>query len=236
MTPIWITGLIATFFGVWIGGLVSFLINGYEKSIGTIYAACTGVILGLISFEIFPEALHNGNWITSTVGFVAGMILFSLIHLIFHFPSQSSKEPNIKAGFLLTIALSIHNIPMGIMMGFSQQSDITSALLQTLVLHNIPEGMILFAPLFVAGFKLSVLFFFSVIVAIPIGAGAFFGGIMGMQNDIFLAFLTSLSVGMIFMITIKEILPESIRHSSNGYSLFVTILSFFSTGAYLLFL
>ncbi|WP_246231680.1 hypothetical protein [Sporosarcina jiandibaonis] len=46
----------------------------------------------------------------------------------------------------------------------------------------------------------------------------------------------SLTVGTIYMVAVKEILPESIKHSSNAYSLLVAIISFFLIGAYLLYL
>lgn len=234
LTSIWLTGLIATFLGIGIGGILSTLIHGKKRSIGTIYSVCTGTILGLVSFEIVPEALEKGSWIIMIIGLLAGMFLFQLIHLFLEFSFKSLEMPHIKSGFLLTIAISIHNIPMGMMMGSIQHSEITSALLVTVVMHNIPEGMILFAPLFLAGFRMIILVGFSMIVAVPFGMGAYIGEWIGIGSDHLWSFLIALSVGMIYMIAIREILPEAIRHSSHAYSLFVAVLSFLLVGAYLL--
>jgi zinc transporter, ZIP family len=234
LSSIWVTGLIATFLGIGIGGLLSFLIHGKKRSIGTIYSVCTGIILGLASFEIIPEALETGSWITMIAGFLGGMILFLLTHLVLDFSFQSLIAQHIKSGFLLTIAISIHNLPMGMTIGSIQQTDLTSALLAAVVMHNIPEGMILFAPLFLAGFRMTVLIGFSMIVAGPFGLGAYIGERIGIESDYLWSFLVALSVGMIYMVAIREILPQAIRHSSHAYSLSVAIISFLLIGAYLL--
>ncbi|KZE36405.1 hypothetical protein AV656_14780 [Bhargavaea cecembensis] len=234
MSSIWLTGLVATSLGIGIGGLLSFLIHGNKRSIGTIYSVCTGIILGLASFEIIPEALEKGSWITMSAGFLGGMVLFLLSHLVLGFSFQSHKVQHIKSGFLLTIAISIHNFPMGMTIGSIEQTDLTSALLAAVVMHNIPEGMILFAPLILTGFRMTVLIGFSALVAVPFGMGAYIGERIGIESDYLWSFLVALSVGMIYMVAIREILPEAIRHSSHAYSLFVAVISFLLIGAYLL--
>jgi zinc transporter, ZIP family len=234
LSSIWLAGLVATSLGIGIGGLLSFLIHGNKRSIGTIYSVCTGIILGLASFEILPEALEAGSWFTGIVGFSAGMVLFLLTHLFLDFSFQSLKRQRAKSAFLLTMAISLHNVPMGMTIGSIQQTEITSALISAVVMHNIPEGMILFAPLFLTGFRMTVLIGFSMIVAVPFGMGAYIGERIGIESDHLWSFLVSLSVGMIYMIAIREILPEAIRHSSHAYSLFVTVISFLLIGAYLL--
>lgn len=234
MNDIWFVGFIATFLGVGIGGVLSYFISGFKRSVGTIYAVCTGLIFGLISFEIAPEAIELGNWFVLSVGFIAGIILFRLIHSIL--TSQFHKRPDLKSGVLLTLIISLHNLPIGVILGTSGQLELTTALLQTLILHNIPEGMILFTLLFISGFRFRTLFLLSFIVAIPVAVGAFIGGVIDVQNNLLWAFLISLTVGTIYMVTIKEILPESRRHSSSRYSLLVTVISFCLMGAYLLYI
>ncbi|MFC7365999.1 MULTISPECIES: ZIP family metal transporter [Bhargavaea] len=236
MSSVWLTGSIATFWGIGIGGLFSFLIHGNKRSIGTIYSVCTGAILGLASFEIIPAALEKGSWITMVLGFLAGMVLFLLTHLFSDVSFRTLNMPHIKSGFLLAIAISIHNIPMGMTIGSIQQSDLTAALLSAVVMHNIPEGMILFAPLFLTGFRMIILFGFSAMVAVPFGIGAYIGGWIGIESDLIWSFLVTLSVGMIYMIAIREILPQAIRHSSHAYSLVVAVISFLLIGAYLLWI
>lgn len=234
MADIWFVGFIATFFGVGIGGVLSYFINGFKRSVGTIYAVCTGLILGLMSFEIAPEAIRLGNWIVISVGFIAGVILFKLIHAILE--TQLHKRPDLKSGLLLTLIISIHNFPIGVILGTSEESDLSTSLLQTLILHNIPEGMILFTLLFIAGFRFLPLLLLSFIVAVPVAAGALLGEMIGTEHHLLWAFLLSLTVGTIYMVTMKEILPEARKHSSKAYSLLVTVIAFCLIGAYVIYL
>jgi ZIP family zinc transporter len=231
---VWFIGFIATFFGVGIGGVLSYFINGFKKSMGTIYAVCAGLILGLVSFGIAPEAIALGNWIVLSSGFIVGVFLFKMIHAMLKI--RLHKRPDLQSGLLLTIIISFHNFPIGIILGASEESDLGTSLLPTLVLHNIPEGMILFTLLFIAGFRFLRLLLLSFIVAVPVAVGAIIGEMIGTQNTHLWAFLMSLTVGTIYMVTVKEILPESVKHSSNAYSIFVAVISFFLIGAYLLYL
>ncbi|MEK5069654.1 ZIP family metal transporter [Sporosarcina sp. FSL K6-1508] len=239
MTHVWFIGFLSTFAGIGVGGVIACFITGFKRSIGTIYAICTGLILGLISFEIVPEALQLGNWIVLAIGFLAGVILFELIHMGFHknsvITTGSRKLHNIRTGLFLALIISIHNLPMGVVLGTSEHSQFSIALLQALILHNIPEGMILFTPLFMAGIRFYLLFLLSIIVAVPVALGAFIGEMIGMHNNLLWAFLISLTVGTIYMVTIKEILTESIRQSSNIYSLLVALIAFCLMGAYLVY-
>lgn len=238
MTHVWFIGFLSTFAGISAGGLITSLISGFKRSIGTIYGLCTGMILGLISFEIVPEALQLGNWLVFVIGFLSGILLFKLVHIGVHMNSSSTKglhkHHNRRLGYFLVLIISIHNLPMGIVLGAGGESEFSIALLQALILHNVPEGMILFTPLFISGFSAYVLFLLSIIVAVPVGLGAFIGDLIGMQNPLLWAFLISLTVGTIYMVAIKEILTESSRQSSNAYSLMIALVGFCLMGAYLI--
>lgn len=239
MTHVWFIGFLSTFVGIGAGGFIASFINGFNRSIGTIYGLCAGMILGLISLEIIPEALQIGNWMIFLFGFLAGVFLFKLLHIVIYKNSVSTnglnkQNYNKRLGFFLALIISIHNIPMGIVLGAGDKTEFSMALLQALILHNVPEGMILFTPLFIAGFSAFMLLLISVIVAVPVGIGAFIGELIGMQNKPLWAFLISLTVGTIYMVTIKEILTESIRQSSNNYSLVIALIGFCLMGVYLI--
>ncbi|MEK4425319.1 ZIP family metal transporter [Solibacillus sp. FSL K6-1523] len=239
MTHGWLIGFFSTFVGIGVGGVIASFFNGFKRSIGTIYAVCTGLILGLLSFEIVPEAIHLGNWVVFFLGFFVGVILFKLIHLGFHknpiISTELRKQHHLRIGLFLALIIAIHNFPVGVVFGTSEHSQFSLVLLQALILHNIPEGMILFTPLFIAGIRYYLLFLLSITIAVPVALGAIIGEMIGQQNSLVWAFLISLTVGTIYMVTIKEILPESIKQSSNKYSFFVALIAFFLMGAYLMY-
>lgn len=231
MNQVWLIGFAATFLGVAIGGVIVYLINGFKRSLGTIYALCAGLILGLISFSIVPEVLELGNWWVLASGFIAGIILFKLIHAGLALKLEKRRE--METGLLLMFIISFHNLPIGVILGANEQSDLSQSLLQTLILHNIPEGMILFTFIFINGFRFLPFVLFSLIVAFPVAIGALIGEMTGVQNTYVWSFLISLTVGTIYMVTMKEILPESIKHSSNRYSVLIAVIAFVLIGGYL---
>ena len=234
MHQVWFIGFVATFLGVGIGGVIVYFINGFKRGLGTIYALCAGLILGLISFGIAPEALRLGNWIILVLGFLAGTIVFTLIHATL--PTKLVSRPEMKTSLFLMLIISLHNFPIGVILGANIQSDVSHSLLQILILHNIPEGMILFAFVNIAGFRFLPFVLISFIVSVPVATGVLIGEMMGLQNTYVWSFIISLTVGMIYMVTMKEILPESIRRSSNIYSVLVAGFAFFLVGCYLLYL
>lgn len=234
MTSIWLIGFLATFIGVGIGGSIAYFINGFSRSIGTIYAVCTGLILGLISFEIAPEAIQMGNWRIFSIGFILGILLFKFLHIGLHKKSIGIKKSH-RSTLFLAIILSFHNFPMGVVIGALEKSDAGLSLLKAIILHNIPEGMILFVPLFLAGSRMRKMLFISFVVSVPVAIGTLIGEVIHLNNDFLLSFLMSLVVGMIYIVTMKEILPESIRHSSNMYSVVVAVITFFIMGSYMVY-
>lgn len=227
-------GFLATFFGVSIGGIIARFISGFSRGFGTIYAVCIGLILSLISFDIAPEAMRNGDSFALLGGFLAGIFLFKGIHFVFHLGLSKTSNAGIKTGLFLTIILSLHNLPMGAVIGTEQHASVSSSLMQTLFLHSIPEGMILFTPLFLAGMKGKFLVVLSFLVALPVALGTIVGGVMDLQGHSIWAFLLSMSIGSVYMVTIKEILPEAIKYSSNSYSMFVATISFVIFGVFIL--
>ncbi|MEK4025899.1 ZIP family metal transporter [Sporosarcina sp. FSL W7-1283] len=240
MVPIWLIGFLSTVAGVNVGGVIVALINRFQRSVGAIYAVCVGLLLSLLSVEITPEAIALGNFLVFVFGFLVGVLLFEIIHLAFYRNRVHSKKndhrQSLRMGVFLVLILSMHNLPMGMVLATSEHFPFGLALLQALILHNIPEGMILFTPLFVAGVRLYKLFLLSVFIAAPVALGAFIGNWMGMQSNLLAAFLLSVTVGSIYMVTMKEILPASIKHSSNMYSAVIVCIAFGLLTAYLLFL
>ncbi|WP_194841540.1 ZIP family metal transporter [Sporosarcina obsidiansis] len=240
MVPIWLIGFLSTVAGVSVGGVIAALINKFRRSVGTIYAVCIGLLLSLLSVEIVPEAIERGNVVVFVLGFLVGVLLFKLLHLGFYHSSLISKENeqsySLRMGVFLALILSMHNLPMGMVLATSEHFPFGLALLQTLILHNIPEGMILFTPLFVAGVRFYKVFLLSIFIAAPVALGAFIGGWMGMQSNTIGAFLLSVTVGSIYMVTMKEILPASIKYSTHMYSIVIACIAFGLLAVYLVIL
>ena len=236
MSSIWLMGTIYTALGFAVGGIMAWVIKGFPKHTDTVYCLCAGMILGLLSLEVAPEAIEMGNWLTFSAGFLSGIWLFNLLHRISHFLGRSSKKGEkgvaIYTGLLLLLGISIHNVPIGISLGALQDSTVSRPLLQTILLHNIPEGLIVFTPLILAGMRKWNLLILSVLVSLPVGIGAYIGSKLDMDYPFFWSMFISLTIGMIYMVTMKEILTDSIHSSSTLRVFLLTLVGFSGIGLY----
>ncbi|MGG0678933.1 ZIP family metal transporter [Micromonospora provocatoris] len=220
------------------GGVIAWILRGVQKKIDIIYGICAGLTLGLLSFEIAPEAIILGNWITFILGFLAGVVLFQIahkfLHILFGATKNHVKNGALKTGILLMLSITFHNLPIGIVLGANQNLTVKESLLHTILLHNLPEGIIVFTPLFIAGLGVWTLFFITLIISLPVGIGAYIGNSIGIGNPIIWSFAISLAAGTIYMVTIKEVLLEFIKDSSG--ILLIAVISFFAMGAFLFFI
>lgn len=236
LASIWAMGTIFTAFGFGLGGIIAWGIRGLKKNTDAVLCLCAGLILGLLSFEVAPEAIELGNWFTFNGGFLAGVLLFNFLHGFFRFHVVSEKGGKKRVAFytgmLLLIGISIHNIPIGISLGAAQDTSLSRSILQIILLHNIPEGMIVFTPLLVAGVRKRTLLIFTMLVSLPVAGGAYVGSKLGMDYPLLWSTFISLSIGMIYMVTVKEILIESIHEATSKQIFILTLLGFGLIGAY----
>ncbi|WP_042472132.1 ZIP family metal transporter [Bacillus ndiopicus] len=233
----WLLGFLCTSSGMLIGGIIAWLFKGLQQKVDIIYGLCAGIILGLISFEIFPEAVELGGWLITSIGLAVGVIVFEILHNRLHSnndtKSTSKKRLYIRTGLLLMFSFSVHNIPMGIILGANQKSDFTITLLQTLIFHSIPEGIILFTPLILAGINIFIGILAAFIVSIPVSLGVFIGGFLGLDSQLINTILISFTIGIIFMVTISEILYPVLIKPSIFKALVSTLIGLGIIGVYL---
>ncbi|WP_394189487.1 ZIP family metal transporter [Paenisporosarcina quisquiliarum] len=238
MAAIWVVGYLSTATGFGIGGMIAWMLRGFQKRMDVIYSICAGSLLGMLSFEIAPEALELGNWITFSMGFVIGVIIFNFVHSVTNLfvcaIKDRRKQSFLHSGILLVLSISFHNLPIGIVLGANQNVAFNKTLLQTIILHNIPEGIIVFTPLFMAGFGIGTWLLLSLVIAFPVGIGAYFGKLIGVGNPLAWSLTIGLAVGTIYMITIKEVLSEPIKNASSFHVFVLALLGFVITGWYFL--
>jgi len=216
------------------------LLSGLATMLGGLSAAICGrlvvgsvpVLLGLSSgigfvvafFDILPEAVRFGSWITAAAGFTVGILLGSLTEKIFPqllpgwtcSPSGRGSVPVrrdlLRTGYLFTIGVAAHNLPEGMAVGagLEARAELGILLSTAIGLHNIPEGMAL-SGLFLTAGKRPL---FS--VALAAGAGLFLpvGAILTQTyisaGPVVIAFLLALGAGALVYIIVKDLLPCSL--------------------------
>src|SRR5699024_5811259 len=233
-------GAFASAFGIGVGGGLAWIMKGVQQGFNFIYSLCAGLIMGLLFFEMIPESIELGGWTILAFGIVAGLLLFIFIHRFMDkitiITDSHQKDIFVRSGVLLTISIAIHNFPVGIALGPTIGTDIGSLMLTTLVLHNIPEGIIIFTPLFLAGFGFLTWVLITTFIAIPIAAGSWLGHFFDIGVPSLLAFMINLAIAVIFMVALKEIFGEAIKHSSVLYCSVIGLFGFGIVYLYLTFL
>ncbi|KGR87968.1 divalent cation transporter [Ureibacillus massiliensis 4400831 = CIP 108448 = CCUG 49529] len=230
-------GFLYSSLGFLIGGAIAWLFKEFKEKISIINAVCAGLIFGLISIEIFPKAIELGGWFITIVGVTIGMIIFELLHKVSQHNQMNrniSKERIYnRVGLLLILSFSIHNFPMGITLATSQEYDFTISLLQTILFHNIPEGIILYTPLIMMGINFLNGILISFFVSVPVALGFFIGSFVDLNHPFISTSLISFTVGIILMVTVSEILLPVMEKSTLHRILIYTLIGIGIMGIYL---
>jgi len=129
--------------GTSLGSLLGIVSKKLKKPEEILVAIATG-ILGAISFSLFFETINaiRNNCYLVILGFALGFLFIFLVYF-FQTESISTKEK-------LLIAMIIHNIPEGILIGIAltNESLVTAcALVTSISLQNIPDGIVVSMPL-----------------------------------------------------------------------------------------
>ncbi|WP_430787472.1 ZIP family metal transporter [Virgibacillus flavescens] len=237
MSSAWVIGAFASALGIGVGGILAWILKGMQQRFAFIYAICAGMIMGLLFLEMIPESIELGGWVVLAIGITAGIVLFLLIHRLMDniiiITNSAQKDVFVRSGVLLTISIAIHNFPVGMALGPTIGTEIGSMMVTTLILHNIPEGIIIFTPLFLAGFGILTWLLFTAILAVPIAAGALIGQQFTIGIPSITAFLINLAIAIIFLVAIKEIGSQAIKNSSIFYAIGVGMIGFGSIYIYL---
>jgi zinc transporter ZupT len=140
---------VLTFASTFLGGM--FAIKNKSK-IHYIMAFAAGVLLGVVSFDIFPEIIelvkkYNFNSVEAMVALVLGFLIFHileksiLIHSVHEEDYAAHKHPNV--GVLSALALAGHSFMdgVGIGLGFQINPAIGILVAIAVISHDFTDGM-----------------------------------------------------------------------------------------------
>ncbi|HXN05789.1 MAG TPA: ZIP family metal transporter, partial [Nitrospiria bacterium] len=125
----------------------------------TLLAFSTGLMAGMVAFQIIPEAFRTaqGERAIVLLGLFFGFICLLAADRAARwlptpepFRSRPAEGAGAPTGFLVFLALSVHNIPEGLATGLGYAHGVTSfgnGLALAVTIQNIPEGLIVAIPL-----------------------------------------------------------------------------------------
>ena len=150
--------------------------------------------------------------------------LDELIHAD-HFESHKDGALNSRsnlfvAGLVMMIAIALHNLPEGMVIGasYAMEKDLTANLFSStgfimaivIGLHNIPEGMAVSVPLISGGMGKIKSVLLTALSGLPTVFGALLGYALGGINQIMLVLSLGFASGAMLYVVFGELLPESI--------------------------
>jgi zinc transporter, ZIP family len=204
------------FIGTWAGGgVLWFSQNRLVLRKDMIILLCGGILVGLLVFEIIPEAFSNFEKKGLLLGLLAGVIV---MYLVDHWLHPVNKTPF----FLLSIAFVLHNVPTGIGLGiYLNQGEGTlfsSPFLVAMFFHHIPEGLALMASAIYANVSFLLFTLVTFLLAFLFGVSATFGNtFFEFQNVRASTLLMGTSIGTLCFITLHEFLGKSLRKDKQPF-------------------
>jgi zinc transporter, ZIP family len=141
-------------------------------------------------------------------------------HLSHRHDHEDADEAELRRTYLIIGALSIHRVPEGLAIGAgfaASESHRLGLLLSIAVaLQNVCEGVVMGAPLRLAGVSPVRGLVTVLITGAAIPAGALVGILVSNAALAALPFVLSLAAGTLIYVTSNEIIPESHSHGNEG--------------------
>jgi len=240
MSQVWIcaAGLaLSTIFG----SILGFFIKAFpHKWNDAILGYCAGIMLAAATIGlILPAAQTAGieKWWLILLGVIAGMAFLSLLDFVtphLHKITGLDKEEHMNNAsldhiLLFVLAIALHKLPEGIAagVGFNAPStDNAWTVTFGIALQNIPEGMVVIAPLLIAGVSKIRTFFIALSIAMLEIVGVWMGYALTSISLVLLPGLLAMTGGAMLYVVSDEMIPETHAHGYEQIASYALVLGF----------
>ena len=240
MEQVWISaaGLsLATMLGAVIGFIVKELPHKWND---IFLGFCAGIMLAAATVGLIlpaAESLGSGGWYLLVVGVVAGMLFLNLLdfftphlHKITGLDQEEHRNnASLNKVMLFVMAIALHKLPEGMAAGDGFNSPETSdawAVTLGIAVQNIPEGMVVIAPLLLAGISKLRALVISLAVALLEVAGVWIGYALGAISPLLLPVMLAFAGGAMLYVVSDEMIPETHAHGYEKYATYALVLGF----------
>ena len=196
----------------------------------------TAAIMGLI----IPSLELGGKFglVTTVAGIFAGAVFLNLVdklvphlHKMTGVGEEAHPETTERLNkiLLFVIAIAIHNLPEGIAAGVGfGTGDVSGALSVAIgiALQNIPEGMVIIAPMMAAGMKSSRVFVIALMTGVVEVVGTFIGYFAASVSAAVLPFALAFAGGTMLYVISDEMIPETHAHGNERGATYAFLVGF----------
>ena len=225
-----------------IGAILGFIIKKPSHKFNDIILSfAAGVMLAAASLGLIIPALNmGGNFavLTTILGIFVGATCLNLIDkLVPHLhrlggidaEAHPEKSETLNRVLLFVIAIAIHNLPEGLAAGVSFGSGDTSQAISVslgIALQNIPEGMVIIAPMVAAGVSKGRTFVIALMTGLVEVLGTFIGYFAVSVSTLVLPFALAFAGGTMLYVISDEMIPETHSHGNERAATYTLLLGF----------
>ena len=225
-----------------IGALLGFLFKKPSHKFNDIVLSlAAGVMLAAaVVGLILPSLEYGGKYsiIITVAGIFAGAFCLNLIDkLTPHLHKMTGidqelhpeKTAQVDKILLFVIAIAIHNLPEGIAAGVSFGTGDTMQAMTVaggIALQNIPEGMVIIAPMLSAGMSRTRTFVIAAMTGAVEIIGTFIGYFAVSVSTAVLPFALAFAGGTMLYVISDEMIPETHAHGSERGATYALLLGF----------
>ena len=211
----------ATVFGAVLGFLFKKISHKFSD---IVLAFAAGVMLAAAVIGLVLPSLDYGSLLTTVIGIFCGAVCLNLLDkLVPHLhrlsgadqeahPDQTAKLNKV---LLFVMAIAIHNLPEGIAagVGFGTGNNGEAITIAAgIALQNIPEGMVIIAPMLAAGMSKGR----TLVIALMTGLVEVLGTLLGYfavtVSTAVLPFALAFAGGTMLYVISDEMIPETHAH------------------------
>lgn len=238
MTQIWIcaAGLCGTTI---IGAALGFLVKELpHKWNDTVLGYCAGIMLAASTLGLIVPAFDMAglpSWWMVAAGVMAGALFLNVLDFVtphmHHLTGLDQEEhrnnKTLNHILLFVMAIALHKMPEGMAAGVSMSTMATDwSVSFGIALQNIPEGMVIIAPLLVAGVSRMRTFFISLGISLLGVIGVWIGFGLGSASGTLLPVMLGFAGGAMLYVTSDEMIPETHAHGYQKQATYALLLGF----------
>lgn len=237
MTQVWISaaGLCgATIMGSILGFAIKELPHKWND---TVLGYCAGIMLAASTLGlIVPAFEQTDSWWIVVVGVMVGAFFLNLLdfvtphlhHITGLDEAEHHNNTSLNRVLLFVMAIALHKLPEGMAAGVSL-SDTASAnwaVSLGIAIQNVPEGMVVIAPLLLAGVKPWRTFVISTVIGLLEVVGVWLGFALGSLSQALLPVMLGFAGGAMLYVTSDEMIPETHAHGYQKQATYALLLGF----------
>ena len=225
-----------------VGALLGFLIKKPSHKLNDlILSFAAGVMLAAAVIGLVVPSLELGGEyavLITVVGIFCGALCLNLVDkLVPHLhkitgvdiEDHPEKTARLNKVLLFVIAIAIHNLPEGIAAGvsFGTGNDLQALTVAGgIALQNIPEGMVIIAPMVASGMSKKRTFVIAMMTGVVEVIGTFLGFFAVTVSEAILPFALAFAGGTMLYVISDEMIPETHAHGNERGATYLLLAGF----------